>query len=90
MAQYGNGGYQQMGSNPYDQRGYGNGKAPPAPSSYYSDHEERLERQRSMQISGPLNVNPQFAHLVPQFATMQRPDSTYHPARHVPGRYENY
>ncbi|KAL9052222.1 MAG: hypothetical protein Q9162_005547 [Coniocarpon cinnabarinum] len=55
----------------------------PTASSYYSNDDER----RSMQISGPLNVNPQFKHLVPQFATLNRPDSTYHPARYVPGRY---
>ena len=66
---------------PVRQNSYGRAYPPPPASSFYSDHEEQRERQKSMQISGPLNVNPQFAHLVPQFATMQRPDSALHPAK---------
>lgn len=31
--------------------------------------------EREMEISGPMGVNPQFAHLV------QRPDSALHPSR---------
>lgn len=66
---------------PVRQHSYDRPYSPPPASSFYGDHEEEHERQKSMQISGPLNVNPQFAHLVPQFATMQRPDSAFHPAR---------
>lgn len=32
-------------------------------------------QEREVEISGPIGVNPQFAHLV------QRPDSALHPAR---------
>ena len=33
-----------------------------------------VSAEREMEISGPLNINPQFAHL-------QRPDSALHPSR---------
>jgi hypothetical protein len=41
--------------------------APPLPVN--------TQPQREMEISAPMGVNPQFAHLV------QRPDSALHPSR---------
>ncbi|UJO24755.1 uncharacterized protein CLAFUR5_13816 [Fulvia fulva] len=43
--------------------------APPLPVNTYT------QPQREMEISAPMGVNPQFAHLV------QRPDSALHPSR---------
>lgn len=48
--------------------------APPLPVNALTQHQNGSSG-RPMEISGPLGVNPQFAHLV------QRPDSALHPSR---------
>ena len=48
-------------------------KSPPPPSSRYSVRSDDSGRPK-MQISGPMEINPQFAHLV------KRPDDAHHPS----------
>lgn len=54
-----------------------NSLAPPLPVNTYGGRSE-MAAHHSPEISGPIGVNPQFAHLVPP---PQRPDSALHPSR---------
>lgn len=61
-----------------------NAATSPVASSRYSPRSNAPEISRPMDISGPLNMNPQFSNL----PGLVRPDSTYHPAMQpYPGKY---